>query len=480
MDEQGDVVATHSVEYTFRATPDGGAEQDAREWIDACKQSIFAVRDEHGIDLHNIVAICPTGMHRGLVLLDEHGVPLRDAIIWTDIRCSPQVATAEEKYGERIHNITQNKLTVAATFPKMLWLRENIPDILDKTAVFLYPSNYLAYYLTDVILMDRNNASASLMYDMLQHAWSKTLLDILGLKESICPDLADGFDIHGYVTEKAAFETGLKAGTPVFAGVADASAEMYSIGLKDSDSCMIRLGSAGALGFVISKEDLLQRKRNTIIDYNIYADRFLDGNYILTCASAVKWTRDMFWSELDKTSDSFSIMDQEAADVPVGSEGLMFHPFLLGENSPYFNPNIRAMLHGLTMSHRRKNVLRAVYEGISYCYKNIMDKSGVFEQCKTMIVVGGGTKSALWLSILVDVLGKQGVVPKYCDAAYGAALMAGEAKELWNTSDILKRNRKNDRLIDPNSGNTMYYDLFFPKFRKIAEDEILNFGSVQN
>lgn len=472
MGESGEVVSENSVEYTFRSTPDGGAEQNPQDWINALRQSLAKIRDEKGIDLHQIAYICPTGMQRSLVLLDANGDVLRDAIIWSDVRCAPYVQSLDAGLEERIQAIAKIRTITATTLPRLLWLREREPEIISKTKKFLFPSNYIAYYLTDKMLMDRNNASASSLYDMFEHKWSEELMKLSGRDMSICPELADATELHGYVTEKAAEETGLKKGTPVFAGMADTASELYSIGFRNSENYMIRLGSAGSMVRVVSRDELLAHKNDDCGDYNIYPDKFFDGTYILTCASAIKWTRDVFFSELEKTSDSFSIMDKEASDIQVGSDGVMFHPFLLGENAPYHNSYIRAMFHGLTMSHDRRNILRAAYEGISYCFKNVLEKNGAVKTCKTIFIVGGGTKSQLWLSILVDVLGKQGVVPEYCDAAYGAALLAGAAGGVWNTQDVLESKMKQNKIIDPNFENTALYNSFFPRFRKIAENAI--------
>jgi len=472
MDENGEVVSENSVEYTFKSTSDGGAEQNPQEWIDALRLSLAKARDEKGIDLHQIGYICPTGMQRSLVLLDENCAVLRDAIIWSDARCAPYVQSLNAEHGELIYDIAKTLMITASTLPRFMWLREQEPDILRKTKKFVFPSNYIGYYLTGRILMDRNNASASSIYNMEKHEWSMELAELSGSDPSIFPELADGKELLGYVSEKAAAETGLRKGTPVLTGVADTAAELYSIGFKDSENCMIRLGSAGSLVRVVSWDEFTARKRNECTEYNLYPDTYFDGNYMLTCASAVKWTRDLFFSELEKNSEAFSIMDREATDVRAGSDGVMFHPFLLGENSPYYNSEIRAMFHGLTMSHERKNILRAVYEGTAYCFKNILKKNGAFEKCKSIFITGGGTKSSLWLSILVDVLGKQGVVPKHCDAAYGAALLAGEAGGAWDTPYLLEKNMKENRIVSPTLKNTELYDSMFPRFRSIAENAI--------
>ena len=472
MDEGGEVVCEDSVEYTFKSTHDGGAEQNPREWIEALRLSLKRIRDEKGIDLRKIAYICPTGMQRSLVLLDENSEVIRDAVIWSDARCAPYVRSLDAAHGERIYEITKTYMITASTLPRLLWLQEKEPEAIKKTKKILFPTNYLAYYLTGRILMDRNNASASSMYDMQTREWSEELLGLTRGGLPICPELADGMELQGYVTAKAAAETGLREGTPVLAGVADTAAELYSIGFKDSENCMIRLGSAGSLVRVVSWDEFTARRRKECTEYNLYPGKYFDGNYILTCASAVKWARDVFFSELGKNPEAFSIMDMEAKDVPAGSGGVVFHPFLLGENSPYYNADVRAMFHGLTMGHGRKDILRAVYEGTAYCFKNILDKNGAFEACKTIFIVGGGTKSQLWLSVLADVLGKQGVVPKHCDAAYGAALLAGAASGAWDTPAVLERGMKLNRIVEPDLENTEFYNSVFPRFREIAEKAI--------
>jgi len=352
-----------------------------------------------------------------------------------------------------------------------LWLKKNEPDSLRMTAKFTYPSNYIAFWLTGNLAMDRNNAGASSMYDMLDHTWSETLLEQFAIDPSICPPIIEPTSIHGFITKEAAEQTGLKENTPVVAGMADASAEVYSLGMTTPDVCRIRLGSAGDTSFVLDEKTMINGLRDSIIDY-IPVKMYVEGNYILTCAQAVKWARAMFWSELPKEAESYAIMDKEAIGVPPGADGLLFHPFLLGENAPYYDASLRAMFHGFCISHERKHVIRAIYEGLSYCFKNILDISGQYDQFKTLYVVGGGTKSNLWLQILVDVLGKEALIPEHCDAAYGAALLAGEVMGFWKTIDLINKDKSITKTIAPIKENTIYYNETFPRFRKIAETKL--------
>lgn len=468
LDEYCNVAAECGVEYSYAALADGGVEQNSNDWIDAFSQALEMLREDHSLDLHDIEAVCPTGMYRSLLLTDERGVPLRDAIIWSDIRCAPQVDDAVSRHGQKIWEITRTRLTTACTLPRFLWLKEHEPEIWEKTRFFMFPSNYIAFYLTGEIAMDKNTASHSSLYDVVKHDWSGELTELFGLEAKKCPKLIESLQIHGHITPKAAQTTGLKVGVPVIAGCGDAAAEAYSVGMETSDICKIRLGSAGDICSVITRDELFRQKSDSIIEY-VLPERYIDSNYILTCAQAVKWARGMFWRELVGAPGSYSIMDMEARAVAPGSEGLMFHPYLLGENSPYYNPDLRAMFHGFKLSHERRHVLRAVYEGIGYSFKNIMEKNGVFERCRSVIIVGGGTKSELWLSTLVDALGKESIVPRYCDAAYGAALMAAEASGLGRASGMRETNRKLSRVISPKPENTAYYNEQFPKFLRIAE-----------
>lgn len=466
MDDLANAVQEYSEEYGSSITPEGGVEQDPGLWTGACKSALEAFR-RRGADLHHIAAVCPTGMHRSLVLLDGGGKPVRDAIIWSDIRCAKQVDQAAAEQGEAIRSVTHTRLITAATLPRILWLRETDPGSWQRTGTFLYPSNYIAYSLTGVAAMDRNNASASSLYDLSSHAWSETLTRLFAVEQEKLPPLLDCLDIQGYVTGPAARETGLREGTPVVAGCGDVAAELYSAGVRNSDVCKIRLGSAGDISSVIHKDELPARRRAAVFDY-FPKDRYIDSNYILTCAQSVKWARSVLFSELGQRG-AYQAMDREAAAPPPGADGILFHPYLLGENSPYFDPNLRAMFHGLALSHTRGHLLRAVYEGVCYSFRNVMDKSGLLERCRSIVAVGGGTRSELWLSILVNVLGRECVIPPHCDAAYGAALMAGEGIGLWKSADVLKRNRSQRRIIRPEPKEAQFYAERFPAFREIAE-----------
>lgn len=472
-DRTGAVVCTHSTEYTYLSDGQGKAEQDPDTWYQALIHTLDEIRDVYHIDLTQIMAVGVTGQMRGLTCIGRDGEVARNTILWNDTRCYKQVNAILQGGYEKIKRITFNPINTMCTLPKLLWLKQNEPGMYQKTASFIFPKDFINYRLTGVLSTDHTDASATLLYDMKAGTWSEDILDKYGIDRKKLPVIHHSFDSIGNLTAKAARQTGLTEGVPVIAGGSDATVELYAAGITDDTRCKIRLGSSCGISIVIDPGDWAE-------DMKHYCWKHVDGKHIVldintrSCATSVKWLRDVFYSECPKEGETFQRMDTDAAGIVLGSEGLIFHPYLQGEDAPYWAPGLRGMFTGIGVHHRRGHFARAVYEGIAYSIKDVIETyKQAYQNCNEYVLLGGGTKAPAWVGVLLDVLGEDASIPLKADAAYGACLMAAKnccPDFSLGVQDDQKRkyNPKNHRIY--NKGFDTYKSLInLMKLNQLAE-----------
>lgn len=419
---EGTPVSVQTTEYAPLMKADGTVEQHPDEWYEALKSTL----KQAGacVDISRIGAVCLTGQMRGLTLIGYDQKPVANAILWNDTRCGGEVETLREYDAEMIKCVTYNPVNTMCTLPKILWLKKHHPEMWERTCKFLYPKDYIRFRLTGRIATDHSDASGSSVYNFRLGSWSVKLKDQFGLESEKFPEILNSFDLCSRVSVAAAAETGLREGISVFTGGSDATVELYAIGVLDDTQCKIRLGSSCGISIVVRDDQW-----HAGLDHYCWKpvtgqDIVLDINTRF-CAQSMKWLRDVFYSECPKTPDTYALIDREVATVPAGAEGLIYHPYLQGEDAPYWNTRLRGMFHGISGSHERRHFARAVLEGVALSIKDVMDTyADIYQNCRTYMAVGGGAKSDVWMQIIVDALGRDAQVPKFGDAAYGACLIA--------------------------------------------------------
>lgn len=467
LDDEGKPFRTRGKEYQPDMKADGTVEQNPEEWFDTAVECLNEFAELDGVNLSQIVAVSVTGQMQGVTLLDKEGNPVRKSILWNDIRAENESEELNGKHRELFEKSISFAATPALTISKILWLKKHEPENWAKTEKFTFASNYISFRLTGCVTADENNITLSGMNDVKKNSWSNEIITLCGIEIGKVPALTGCFDVVGHVTAKAAEETGLKTGVPVVAGGGDAGAESYSIGIAGKSKMKVRLGTAADLNMVfhvdtVGDMDIWPGIRDVMRDY------LLIGRYTKACAASVKWVRDVFYSEQPSESSTYVLMDQEASKVPLGSDGMIYHPYLSGENAPYFNPSLRARFSGMNIGHRRGHFVRAVYEGVSCSIRDVINSVEAFSEVEEVVFVGGGTKSKLWSQILADVLGKDGIVPEYCDAAYGAALMAGHGIGLWNGRETVEKNMSNSVRVKHNPQKHKAYEEVFKSYMALA------------
>ena len=433
IDERGDVIAVASSPHTLQTPRPLWSEQNPQEWWNAAVMSIRAVFGKAGISRESIGAVGLTGQMHGLVLLDEVGNVLRPAILWNDQRTQSQCDEIHQRIGrERFIQITGNVALTGFTAPKILWVKENEPDVYAKAKHVLLPKDYVRYKLTGEYAMDKADGAGTVLFDLKSRDWSREVLDALGIDASWMPPTFEGPEFTGYVNEEAASITGLKVGTPVAAGGGDQAAQAVGVGAGEPGVVALTVGTSGVV-FATTPSALIERMGRLHAFCHAVPGMWHFMGVMLSAAGSLQWYRDTLASNMD-----FDELLKEAEAVPAGCEGLQFLPYLSGERTPYPDPLARGAFIGLTVRHNRAHMTRAVLEGVSFGLKDgftLIQNAGL-GQITQVRASGGGTKSALWKQILASVLEAELVTVNTTEgAAYGAALLAGVGAGAW--SDVV-------------------------------------------
>jgi xylulokinase len=429
IDTKGKVVAVASSPHTLQTPKPLWSEQDPHEWWEAVSASIRAVLQKAGIGGEGVAAVGLTGQMHGLVLLDDDGNVLRPAILWNDQRTQSQCDEIHQIIGkEKFIQITGNVALTGFTAPKILWVKENEPDIFSRARHVLLPKDYIRYKLTNKYAMDKADGAGTVLFNLKARDWSDEVLSALSIPREWMPRTFEGTEFTGYVTEEAAALTGLKAGTPVVAGGGDQAAGAVGMGIVEPGIVGLTVGTSGVV-FATTPSALIEPEGRLHAFCHAVPDMWHFMGVMLSAAGSLQWYRDTLASDL-----SFDDLLKEAETIPAGSDGLQFLPYLSGERTPHPDPLARGAFIGLTVRHGRGHMTRAVLEGVAFGLKDsftLIQNAGLGEITQVR-ASGGGTKSALWRQILASVLEAELVTVNTTEGgAYGAALLAGVGAGEW-------------------------------------------------
>jgi xylulokinase len=432
IDEQGAVVASASTELTVSTPRPLWSEQDPQEWWDGTAASIRQALAQAGATGANVRAIGMTGQMHGLTMLDRDNRVLRPAILWNDQRTAQECEEITERLGfDRLLALTGNKMLTGFTAPKILWVRKHEPDVYARTAHILLPKDYVRFRLTGEYAVDKADGAGMLLFDLKRRDWAPELLTALEIPLEWLPKTFEGPEVTGQITAAAAEITGLKAGTPVVAGGGDQAAQAVGVGAIMPGIVALTLGTSGVVFAATGQPYVEPEGRLHAFCHSVPGTWHLMG-VMLSAAGSLRWYRDTL-----APNASFDDVVAPAGQVPPGSEGLFFLPYLTGERTPHPDPLARGAFVGLTVRHTQPHMTRAVLEGVAFGLRDCMElirsasatpHAGV-EQVR---VSGGGARSTLWRQILADVMGAELVTVNTTEgAAYGAALLAGVGSGRW-------------------------------------------------
>lgn len=422
IDETGAVRGVGASEYGFDIPRPLWSEQEPRLWWDGAVAAIGSVLASTGVRGDDVVAVGLTGQMHGAVLLDSSGEVLRPAILWNDQRTGAECDAIRRAVGkERLIRITGNDALTGFTAPKLVWVRDHEPDVWKRLAHILLPKDFVRLQLTGEYAADKADGSGTQLFDLAARNWSREVLDALEIDRAWLPETFEGPQVTGSVTAAAAAATGLRPGTPVVAGGGDQAANAVGVGVVEEGAVALSLGTSGVI-FATTTQPLFEAAGRVHAFCHAVPDRWHMMSVMLSAAGSLRWFRDALAPGVE-----FSDLVGAASDVPVGSEGLFFLPYLTGERSPHPDPLARGAFVGLTVSHERRHLTRAVLEGVTFGLRDGLDlmiDAGMPAPAQIR-ASGGGTASPLWRQILADVLGAEiATVNTSEGAAYGAGLLA--------------------------------------------------------
>ncbi|GAX05353.1 xylulose kinase [Secundilactobacillus pentosiphilus] len=420
MNRDGEIVAQQSFDYPLIQSHPGYSEQNPEDWVSGTTVAIVRlILDDH-IKPAEISGISFSGQMHGLVLLDANNQVLRPAILWNDTRTSKQCREIEAKLGSKFVDITKNKPLEGFTLPKMLWVKENEPDIWSQAKTFLLPKDYVRYRMTGKLGMDYSDATGTVLLDVKDGQWSQAICDAFDIPMSMCPPLMRSIDSAGTVSSSYAVFSGLDTHTKVFGGAADNAAGAVGAGILSPNMV---LSSIGTSGVVLKYEEDPTVDYHGVLQFEDHAipDSYYSMGVTLAAGYSLNWFKRTFASD-----DSFDDMVASAAESTVGANGLLYTPYIVGERAPHADADIRGSFTGVDGTHKKTDFVRAVLEGIIFSFKDIMniyDEND--KQFDTVVAIGGGAKSPLWLQIQADIFNKKVVsLTNEQGPGMGAAMIA--------------------------------------------------------
>jgi xylulokinase len=465
--EDGEVAASHSVEHSLSLPRPGWAEHDPeRTWWKDFLDIVHFLLETSGVAPDSIAALGVSTISPAVVAVGADGVALRPAILYgIDTRSAKEVAELEQSTGAR--------LSSQSGAPKILWLRRNEPDVWRQTRQIVNGSGYLNLKLTGQATIDIYDASAfSPFFNLESLKWDSTLANQLAPLEWM-PRPTWTSEIAGRVSAAAARQTGLRAGTPVITGTADAAAEAVSAGLSRAGDMMIMYGSST---FFILKTDVMTKSAHFWNSPFLEPGTFSVAGGTVAAGSLTRWFRDQFGqAEMDAQraggEDAYANLARQAAAAPLGSNGLVVLPYFYGERTPVDDPQARGMIFGLTLNHTRADVYRALLESVGYAIRHnleTMQAEGMHPA--RLLAVGGGTLNRPWMEMVCDIGGITQVIPaQQMGACYGDAFLAGIGAGLFSNSGDISGWLTSPQTLHPDAGRHALYEPYYRIYRELYE-----------
>jgi xylulokinase len=469
----GGLEASFSEDYATSHPQPGWAEQNPGDWYLALIACLKRLWTDGRVRPARIAALAFDGSTHNAALLDASMRPLRPVIMWTDQRSTAEAADLDREYGGEIFRIGYQRPNATWTLPQLLWLKRHEPEVVSRVAQILFVKDYVRYLVTGVACTDYIEAQGTLFFDMGRRRWSQELYALTGFPHSALPTIVRPTEIVGRVTHQAASDTGFLAGTPVVCGTSDSAIEAYAAGAVDPGQCVAKLATAGNFNVMTAEAT---PHPQTLTYMHVVPGLWYTVTATNAAAACLRWFRNNFFEgkagKGTKQSEStYTRMGEEAARSPVGARGLLFHPYLQGERSPYWDSALRASFTGIGMFHGRGDFVRAVMEGVAFslrdCRRTIEAMNLPIHEIR---LIGGGAKDPLWAQIACDVLETPIVLPMHSDASSGAAMLAGVGIGLFSSERhaVDRCVRATVKLL-PRAAEAEIYSRLFVKYRKIHD-----------
>lgn len=485
-DEEGNTIKSHTVEYPMYQPQNGRAEQNPEDWYNAAVETLRYITN--GIDVSQITGIGISGQMHSLVMLDKNNEVIRPAILWCDGRTGAECGEITRRVGhDRLIGITANPALTGFTASKILWVRNHEPENYARCRHILLPKDYVRFRLTGEYATDASDASGMQLLDIANRCWSDEILEKLEIDKSFLAKVYESPEITGYITEEAARLTGVPKGTPVVGGAGDNAAAAVGTGVVDEGRAFTTIGTSGVV-FAHTKEMHIDPKGRVHTFCCAVPGEWHVMGVTLAAGLSLKWFRDTFCADEIQTAksmdvDPYYLMDKEAEKSPIGCNKLIYLPYLMAERTPHLDPDCRGAFVGLSAMHTKRDMIRAVMEGVVYSLRDcleVLKEMGV--TASDMAACGGGGSSPLWRSMLADTFGATvKTVTSKEGPALGAAILAGVGVGIYKDvregcRRVVKTKTEQRPDIEKGAEYEKYYQIYrglYPalkdKYKELAE-----------
>lgn len=450
------------------------AEQRPENWWDAAQQAIRGALAQAGISGADVRGIGLSGQMHGLVILDDANQVIRPALIWCDQRSQPQVDWINSKVGRKnALRWTANPVLTGFTLPKLLWVRDNEPAHFERVRKALLPKDYVRYRLTGEFATEVSDASGTSLFDVVNRRWSWEMTDAIGLDRSILPECRESAEISGVVSAQAAELTGLAPGTPVVGGGGDQASSAVGNGVVLPGIVSCTLGTSGVVFAHMEKVAYDPAGRVHTFCHAVRGKWHVMG-VTQGAGLSLQWLRNQL-----APGTAYDALTAEAAHSPAGAQGLFWLPYLMGERTPHLDARARAAWVGLTASHTRADLIRAVIEGVCYSQRDCLD---IIEALGVAVdsvrSSGGGAQSAFWRQLLASILNKRvATLETQEGSAYGAALIAlAGSGEYSSVGEVCEAAIREMESVSPGAAESEFYakahgvyQAIYPALRPVYE-----------
>lgn len=473
---EGAILGVAGKEYPISSPWPDWDEQDPVVWWQATCEVVRRVLDKAAVRPEDIRAVGLSGQMHGLVLLDRTGSPVRPAIIWPDKRSHKECQQIGECIDpDRLYEITGIPVATGFFGVSLLWVKEHEPDSYARTHVALLPKDYVRYRLTGELATDATDGSGTVLFDVTRRTWSREIIQRLGFLDDIFPPVLESSEVAGRVCQKASEETGLLPGTLVAAGGGDQAMGAVGCGIVKEGVLASTIGTGGQL--ITAVEDAALDRRHRIHTLcHVTKDLWLLMGAMLAAGLSLRWFKENFGQTEDSAGslcelDPYELLSMEAEKAEPGSRGLVFLPYLCGERTPHMDPKAKGCFVGLSLSHTRAHVIRAIMEGVAFGLK---DSLTIFRELgvplETVICSGGGARSRVWRQIQADVYGMPvtTITNNGEHSAYGAALIGGVAAGTYrHVLEACETVVRQGEAVYPLEDNVPRYEHYYSIFRSL-------------
>ena len=435
MREDGKVIDKNYVEYEILSPESGYAEQNPLDWWQGLQKISQEMLGRNQDKVDQIVGVGIDGQMHTHVYLDQNYQLLRNAITWMDQRSKEIVENinAEAKLKEKIFKATSNSLTTTYTAPNVKWVQKNQKEIYQNTKYILLAKDYIKFLLTGEMVTDYSDAAGTMLFNVAEQKWSAEMFKLFGIERAFFPEVDKSAAVIGKVTKEAAKKTGIPEGIPVINGCADQAATSLGAGMVSRGQVTAIIGTAGVVSVLSDRAAADPENRVLCWNYCL-EDKWINLGIMQTAGESLKWFKNAFDQDLE---DVYQNYNQKAAEIPEGSEGLIFLPYLMGERTPYWDSDARGVFFGLNLKHQKYHFVRAIMEGVSFAFKNNLEAvESLGVKVENLRLLGGGAKSGVWKDILADVLNRKiETVEVEETGALGSSILCGLALGIYQSPE---------------------------------------------